>query len=59
MNEDMNNDPTTLTRRESLAKLGGLAATAFEATAWGLKSAADSDSASGPAGSARGWSAAC
>jgi protocatechuate 3,4-dioxygenase beta subunit len=50
MNEDMNNDPTRLTRRESLAKLGGLAATAFGATAWGLESAAGSDSASGPAG---------
>lgn len=50
MNEDMNNDPARLTRRESLAKLGGLAATAFGATAWGLESAAGSDSASGPAG---------
>jgi protocatechuate 3,4-dioxygenase beta subunit len=50
MNEEMNNDPTTLTRRESLAKLGGLAVTAFGATAWGLESAAVSDSASGPAG---------
>jgi protocatechuate 3,4-dioxygenase beta subunit len=54
MNEDMNNDPTTLTRRESLAKLGGLAATAFGATAWGLESATDSDSASGPAGVSSG-----
>jgi protocatechuate 3,4-dioxygenase beta subunit len=50
MKEDMNNDPTRLTRRESLAKLGGVAATAFGATAWGLESAADSDSAAGPAG---------
>ena len=50
MNEDTNDDPTRLTRRESLAKLGGLAATAFGATAWGLESAAGSDSASGPAG---------
>jgi protocatechuate 3,4-dioxygenase beta subunit len=54
MNEDMNNDPTKLTRRESLAKLGGLAATAFGATAWGLESATDSDSASGPAGVSSG-----
>ena len=54
MNEDMNNDPTTLTRRQSLAKLGGLAATAFGATAWGLESATDSDSASGPAGVSSG-----
>jgi hypothetical protein len=50
MKEDMSNDPTRLTRRESLAKLGGLAATAFGATAWGLESAAGSGSASGPAG---------
>jgi protocatechuate 3,4-dioxygenase beta subunit len=46
----MNEDTNRLTRRESLAKLGGLAVTAFGATAWGLEAATGSDSASGPAG---------
>ena len=46
----MNEDTNRLTRRESLATLGGLAVTAFGATAWGLEAATDSDSASGPAG---------
>lgn len=45
----MDKDMNRLTRRESLAKLGGLAAGALGATAWGLQSATDSDSASGPA----------